>query len=252
MGFEISGSENKKYNLIILNTKSMRKLIFLIVFYFAFSGVGFSQDYNTSGKSRTQLKAMVAELVAEKGVEKEDSILVVLNDTTMAVVPLDSINAWIESMDSTLAKISTVGDVFENSADLVKYSLKIKDGIAVVIKNAPAPNTKEGVLWWVEAVQKLWFAFAGLLTWIVTALFNVIRKNPKVVTTAIGKAAAWVKTRFFVPVAGGVLTLVGLVFFDTNIGAALSIILAIVLAFGIDNIILIAKGFFDKKEEKTN
>lgn len=146
-------------------------------------------------------------------------------DSTTQVVPVDQLPMLLDSLASLLDSTSNIGDIIENGKGLIGVSIKTVGNIAFVTKNAPKPNTKDGVTWWVEYVSDVTLPFFAFLTAFITAIFRLIRKSPEKAITAIEKVLSKIRTRQFVPILGIVLTAAGLIFFSEgawSIGKAIS------------------------------
>lgn len=173
---------------------------------------------------------------------------------TLSITNVEEIAATVDSLNQVLEEIKTLGDAVENGSKLWSYTVEIKEGFVAIIKQSPMPNSKDGVTYWVELVEELWPVLFGFLTFLTTSIFSLIKKSPFTVNTILGKAANLVKTRYFVPVAGFGISLVGFAFFKEGAWTFGEFLLysipSVIFAFGIDNILKLITGFFDRDSEE--
>lgn len=121
---------------------------------------------------------------------------------------------FLDSLDATANRVDNFQDVLRELPNLSSYTIKVVDGVAVVIRNLPPPNSPENVTQWSKFILDYWALISPTLLFLITALFRVIKKDPKVVVTWFGRAMALVRTRWFAVGTGVALMLVGLFFFN--------------------------------------
>jgi hypothetical protein len=108
--------------------------------------------------------------------------------------------AWFEGCGAEGRELFQSGKI--RVAELVAY-----------FKGSPAPNSKEGVNWWVDAIDMLFGSAGVILTTFMTFVLALFKKDP---TGTVSTVQGWfnkVRTRYLVIFSGAIVTIIGLVAF---------------------------------------
>lgn len=121
---------------------------------------------------------------------------------------------FLDSLGETASRVNTLEDAFRELPGLIGYTLEVKNGIVILIKDLPKPSGPQEVLKWRDVINDYLPAILPVLLTLITAFFRVIKKSPAVIATAFGRAMKFISTEVFISILGVILMVVSLAFFN--------------------------------------